>query len=914
MPMLYQFLIGPLELIFETIYGIAKLLFGNPGLSIFFLSLTMNILLLPLYKRADAIQEEERQITKRLAPWVGHIKKTFSGDERYLMLQTYYRQNHYKPFYTLRGSLPLLLEIPFFLAAYHFLSHLPELKGTPFGPIKDLGAPDGLLTIGSLTVHVLPILMTLINAVSSAIYTKGLSRRDKIQLYGMALIFLLLLYESPAGLVFYWTLNNLFSLVKNLFAKLREPKKVLQWMLAILGLLLFGFAVFVYHPARWTYRAMLIAAALLAELPGLKAFLQKRQALPAGTISLPASDFRRFLALAVFLTVLTGVLIPSSVVMASPAEFIRIADYHSPLRHVWTAFLLAAGLFVLWFGIFYYLAGEKARSVFEAVLWVACGASLLNYMAFGTKLSNLSAELKYDTPPLFSRGEILLNLGLLLGLALLLGFFWFRKTHLIRSAVWILVLAAGGMSILNVVRIRNSVSDMENVVAQAPDQPADFTISKNGKNVIVLMLDRAIGSYLPYLFQEDPALAGAFEGFTYYPNTVSHGAYTIFGAPALYGGYEYTPEEMNRRTEEKLSDKHNEALKVMPVLFDQAGFSVTVFDPVYAGYTWIPDLSVYRDYPRIRTFLTEQGEFSALSGELSGARLDGIWKRNFFCYSLMKISPLILQPSLYQGGSYFAASSFVRWTQQTDGLSRAKGLRNSFMNSWAVLKALPDIVKIEEGSENTFLLMSNSATHEPMLLSEPAYEPAEEIDNTAYDAAHEDRFILKGRRMRVESADQMAHYQTNMACLKQLGRFFDFLRSQGVYDNTRIILVADHGRDLGQFDDMKFGTEYFEDAMFFNPLLLVKDFDARDFVLDDRFMTNADVPTLAFSGLIEDPHNPFTGKAISSDRKEEGPQRILFSTNIETDKNMGNVFEPGIWYEVDEDIFDSSRWKKLGAY
>ena len=55
-------------------------------------------------------------------------------------------------------------------------------------------------------------------------------------------------------------------------------------------------------------------------------------------------------------------------------------------------------------------------------------------------------------------------------------------------------------------------------------------------------------------------------------------------------------------------------------------------------------------------------------------------------------------------------------------------------------------------------------------------------------------------------------------------------------------------------------------------------------------------------------------KYISSDRKEEGPQRILFSTNIETDKNTGNVFEPGIWYEVDEDIFDSSRWKKLGAY
>ena len=53
------------------------------------------------------------------------------------------------------------------------------------------------------------------------------------------------------------------------------------------------------------------------------------------------------------------------------------------------------------------------------------------------------------------------------------------------------------------------------------------------------------------------------------------------GTPALFGGYEYTPVEMNRRDDELMVDKQNEALKVMPVLFAQNGYQVIVCDPPY---------------------------------------------------------------------------------------------------------------------------------------------------------------------------------------------------------------------------------------------------------------------------------------------------------------------------------------------
>lgn len=125
-------LLKPLQLIFEIIYMVTNRLIGNPGVSIAVLSFVMNLLVLPLYRRADAMQEEERRMEVKLQKGVAHIKKTFKGDEQMLMIRTYYRQNDYKPVYILRGTVSLFLEIPFFIAAYRFLSGLDLLNGVAF--------------------------------------------------------------------------------------------------------------------------------------------------------------------------------------------------------------------------------------------------------------------------------------------------------------------------------------------------------------------------------------------------------------------------------------------------------------------------------------------------------------------------------------------------------------------------------------------------------------------------------------------------------------------------------------------------------------------------------------------------------------------------------------------------------------
>ena len=146
--LLYRLLIYPPELLCQVIFAISERIFDNTIISIIVLSIVVNIFCFPLYRRADSIQEEASRELEAIRPWSDHIRKTFRGDERFMMLQTYYRQSGYSPTHSLKMSASLLLQIPIFIAAYHFLSHLSYVDGVSLGPISDIGKPDGLIRLG----------------------------------------------------------------------------------------------------------------------------------------------------------------------------------------------------------------------------------------------------------------------------------------------------------------------------------------------------------------------------------------------------------------------------------------------------------------------------------------------------------------------------------------------------------------------------------------------------------------------------------------------------------------------------------------------------------------------------------------------------------------------------------------------
>lgn len=901
---LYNLLVGPLELFFEVIFSFANRISQNPGISIVFLSLVMNFLLLPLYKQADAIQDQERETENKLKHWVTHIKKTFKGDERFMMLQTYYRQNHYKQTDVLKGSISLLLEIPFFIAAYNFLSDLQLLNGCSFGPIQNLGTPDGMLVIAGVSINVLPILMTVVNLISSVIYTKGLPLRSKIQLYGMAALFLILLYQSPAGLVLYWTLNNVFSLVKNLFVKMKIPKVALYGSSSVLGAVLFFAVLFVRPASSLRKQVLLLGVLLLLQLPLILYFIGKKvQIKKPQTISKKEKTI--FYLGTVLMALLVGVLIPSAVIHASPEEFINTVTYSSPLLYVLNTALLAVGTFVIWFSIFYKLARPLGKRWMGFAIWALSGTAIINYMFFGKNYGTLSANLQFTTAPVFSVKQQMINLLVMLIAIAVLYLIWKKKQDLIKIVYFAVCIAVVGMSVFNIIQIHTVTSEKIEQLKATDANAVQIPLNKNGKNVIVIMLDRAISGYVPYIFNEKPELQQQFSGFTYYPNTISYGPVTNIAAPSLYGGYEYTPTEMNKRDQESLESKHNEALKVMPVLFRNHGFETTVCDPSYAGYSWIPDLSIYDEYPEINKYITIGRHPD--NPQQAAATTDESRYHNFFCYSIFKIVPMAVQPSIYNGGTYNASNTPTE--QIFRNASKADGLKSGFMDSYSVLKKLSDFSNITDSTQNTFIMLSNDTAHEPMLLQEPEYEPALHVDNTAYDAEHTDRFVLNGKRLHMDNQEQIVHYHANMASLIQLGKWFDYMRENDVYDNTRIIIVSDHGRGLNQFDNMQFGPNACENVMFFNSLLLVKDFNSTEFKTDNQFMTVADVPTIATNGLVENPKNPFTEKPLNNEAKYNQPHRIFFSDVYDVNINNGNTFLPGTWITVHDNIFDMNNWK-----
>ena len=864
---LFCLFIEPLKLLFEVVFFYAYKFTGNVGISIVVISLVINILVLPLYKRADKLEKEQLEKKKSMKPWVDKIKAAFKGDERVMMLQAYYRENNYKTTAVFKESVSLFLQIPFFMAAYSFLSELKVLQGVSLGPISDLGAPDALITIGAISINVLPVLMTLINIVAGFIYTEKGMVKDKIKLVLIALVFLVLLYNSPSGLVFYWTLNNVFSLGKNIVTKLQKPKPEAKLKKEVLGLDKKGFAV------------VMISCAVL--------------------------------------TVLTGVMIPSDVIAENPTELIKPFGVNpcNPVLYILSSGLTAAGTFMIWVPLFVVLTRNKFTRYLEGIMPGLAVVSIVNYVVFNKNFGYLSKKLIYEYSMRFELKDILLNILADIAVLAVVALLFIRLKKYKKLIVSVALAGVIAISSLNVFMSLAMTTGHNYTYGNTAEEVA-IPMTKTGKNVVIIMMDRMISGYVPYIMNERPELMDQFDGFTYYPNTISLGHSTNNAAPALFGGYEYSPANMNKRADELLVDKHNEALKVLPTVFAENGWKVSVGDPPYANYEWLSDVSIYDDNDKINAFnmtgvLAYDDPVLLELGEEYDLRLN----RNLFCYGLMKTLPYLLQPVVYAGGTYDNLDLYTYGSGNisviSDPAHTQVGLDEGYLGSRLVLESLDDIVYVDDSAENCFFMFANNTTHDITLLSEPSYEASVVVDNTEYDMEHADRFTVDGRTVLMEDYLSYAHYQCAMSACILLGQWFDYLRANDLYDNTRIIIVSDHGYSFHQFEDLDL-PELGYDGEQLNPVLLVKDFDATGFTVNYDFMTNADTPSLALEGIVESPGNPFTGNPIDMSPKEQD-QYIYVSGSGSVLENNGTQFveEDRRWYTVHDNIFEKDNWSVI---
>jgi YidC/Oxa1 family membrane protein insertase len=881
---LYMIIIYPITQILEFTFFFSQKLFKESGISVIFISFTISVLCLPLYAVAEKLQQLERDTGKKLKPKADKIRKVFKGDEQYMILSTYYRQNHYHPIYALRSSFGLLIQVPFFIAAYSYLSHLEIIKNVPFLFIKDLGAPDALFSIDGFTVNLLPIVMTLINCFAGAIYVKGLPTRDKIQLYGMAGIFLILLYNSPSALVLYWTMNNIFSVVKNVYYRIqiKHKRHLLLGVYSAACILLAVFCIVKYGYISKA-RKLTFVCFFSAFIPWVFVIFRK-QIIRIINIEYESNrSFAVFLISILMIWALFGLFIPSQLIASSPQEFSFVDDYTNPLFFLFITALQVFGFFVFWPVCLFFLFPNNVKKYFSVVFLAVSSGMLLNVFLFPGNYGLISINFLYDGSLVHSNRETLLNLCVLFILfvaAFVLN--TLKNKNIILIPVSLCIFSLLCISVVNIIKIDASFNELKTYYVKEQKEiqniPPIFSLSRTGKNIVVILLDRAASVFMPFIFEESPELKKAYSGFIFYPNTVSFNGYTSIGAPPVYGGYEYTPQEINKRSTIPLVEKHNQALIMLPRIFHENGFfSVCVTDPPYANYNWKSDLSIFNNYPGIKAYITDSQytDLWLMEHNIQLPKTGDIIKRNMFWYSLFKGLPLFFRQPVYMDGSWCSPVSGQR-------------LRLT-LNGYAVLDYLPKLTEITNNNINTALIMKNDTTHENSFLQAPQYIPTITVTNYGNS-----RFAKE------------ASYHVNVAAIKRLAEWFDFLKKENVYDNTRIILVADHGSEANYIN--KIGLPFNVEQ--FNPLLMYKDFDSSGEIKTDMtFMSNADVPYLSLVNVIEDPKNPFTGNAISIERKND-PLYIAISGSIHLSDSNNSQFQlnPNKDYYVHDNIFTAENW------
>ncbi|MCK5533934.1 membrane protein insertase YidC [bacterium] len=188
---------------------------GNFGWSIVFLTMVLQVILLPLTMKSF----KSMQSLKKIQPQINTLRENYKDDSKRLNVEmmNLYKTRKVNPF---GGCLPMILQIPIFWALFTTLRNTVELRHAPFiFWIKDLSAYDPL--------YILPVLMGIVMFLQQKMTTTD-PKQAKMVVF-MPVIFVVLFLKFPAGLVLYWFVNNVLNLTMQLvIIKQSEKKEIVQ--------------------------------------------------------------------------------------------------------------------------------------------------------------------------------------------------------------------------------------------------------------------------------------------------------------------------------------------------------------------------------------------------------------------------------------------------------------------------------------------------------------------------------------------------------------------------------------------------------------------------------------------------------------------------------------------------------------
>ena len=203
----------------------------NWGVSIILVTLVTKIVFLPLtFKSSDSMAR-----MASLNPKIAEIRAKYKDKPERMNqeMAELYKKEKVNP---LSGCLPLLLQIPIFFSLYNLFNSAFELRGAMFIPgwIPDLSVAESVYDLpfsflGIDAIRLLPLIMLASQFLSSKLMQPPSSDASGSQMkllnYAMPIVFLFMLYNMPAGLTLYWTVQNLLSIVQQVYINRMRKRK-----------------------------------------------------------------------------------------------------------------------------------------------------------------------------------------------------------------------------------------------------------------------------------------------------------------------------------------------------------------------------------------------------------------------------------------------------------------------------------------------------------------------------------------------------------------------------------------------------------------------------------------------------------------------------------------------------------------
>jgi len=190
----------------------------NYGIAIIIITILIRILFWPVTHKST----ESMKRMQELAPLIAELKEKYKGDQQKVQQATMalYKEHKVNP---LGGCLPMVIQIPVFIALFSVLRNAIELRFAHFLWIANLSEPENLFAdVLPIPLNILPLIMVATQFIQQKMTPTSADPQQAKMMQFLPLMFLFFFYNMPSGLVLYWTTNTCLMIIQQLYTRRKQ--------------------------------------------------------------------------------------------------------------------------------------------------------------------------------------------------------------------------------------------------------------------------------------------------------------------------------------------------------------------------------------------------------------------------------------------------------------------------------------------------------------------------------------------------------------------------------------------------------------------------------------------------------------------------------------------------------------------